>query len=324
MMRLLTLVRSRICTGAALLVMQGSMLAQSSNGVHRSQNTLEVRGSSGAQSIPGGAPLVVQGPANQGPAALSRCIPDGCPPPTFTNEAVMRSTGDFEVFDSTSTMIFSTGTAGTGASIIRVQDDGNLVIYAFVWQAGTYAAPSPGPFPPASCKIATLLHAPQMMFGGQCIVSPSGQYFFYLDPSGILFIYDQAHNVGTWGVQGTAGSFLNFQPDGNLVLYDATGTTAEWNSVTSNTGADLLNMENDGRIILYRPVWNTQTSRGWDTNTYPHPSCDVGPGTGLTGAIGIGQCFVSPNGRYELLLQSNDHLVLLDLSVYPPLTLWGS
>jgi hypothetical protein len=40
--------------------------------------------------------------------------------------------------------------------------------------------------------------------------------------------------------------------------------------------------------------------------------------------MGVNQCFVSPNGRYQLLLQSNAVLVLSDLSVNPPLPIWTS
>lgn len=248
-------------------------------------------------------------------------------PPPQPIHSIMQTDGNFVVYGSSGTALFSTGTPGTGAVIIRVQDDGNFVVYKEIWQAGTYATPATGPFTPQTCKIATLLHAPQFMFGGQCIVSPSGQYMFYVDPSGLTFIYDIAHATGTWAAPGTAGNagdYVLLQTDGNLVVYNSAGTAALWNSVTSNSGATLLNMENDGRIILYAPVWNTGTSRGWDTNSYPHPACDLGPGTGWTGVQGVGQCFVSPNGRYELLLQDNGHLVLYDQSVSPPAVLWTS
>jgi hypothetical protein len=247
------------------------------------------------------------------------------PPPSV--HATMQQDGNFVVFGASGSPVFATNTNGTGAVIIRVQDDGNFVVYASVWQAGTYATPLPGPFTPQTCKIATLLHAPQIMNSGKCIVSPSGQYMFYIAPGGMAYIYDIAHNVGTWsapGTNGNPGAYVNMQSDGNLVVYNSTGTTALWNSGTYNSGSTLLNMENDGRIILYKPVWNTHTSRGWDNNSYPHPACDLGPGTGWTGTMGVNQCFVSPNGRYQLLLQSNAVLVLSDLSVNPPLPIWTS
>jgi hypothetical protein len=240
----------------------------------------------------------------------------------------MQTDGNFVLYNAAGQALWSSATSGSGAEIVRVQDDGNLVLYALAKIAGgVFAPPSIGPFPPQTCKIGTLLHAQQFMWSGQCITSPKGQYFLYMSPvDGNLFIYDIAQGHGTWNAAGTPGNpgdFLNFQTDGNLVVYNSTGTTVLWQTTTSNSGATLLNMEDDGRIILWKPVWNTGTSHGWgDTNQYTHPPCDLGSGTGQTGAMAAGQCFVSPNGRFELLLNSSNNLLLLDNSVNPPLVLW--
>ena len=240
----------------------------------------------------------------------------------------MQTDGNFVLYNAGGQALWSSVTSGSGAGIVRVQDDGNLVLYALTQVAGgVHAPPSVGPFPPQSCKIGTLLHAPEFMFAGQCITSPSGQYFLYVSPSdGNMFIYDLAHGTGTWNAPGTPGhpgDFLNFQPNSNLVVYDSSGSTALWQTATTNSGATLLDMEDDGRILLWRPVWSSGTSHGWgDTNQYPHPACDVGTGTGQTGALASGQCFVSPNGRFQLLLDANHNLVLSDTSFNPPVVLW--
>jgi len=240
----------------------------------------------------------------------------------------MQTDGNFVLYNASGQALWSSATSGSGAQIVRVQDDGNLVLYAVTKIAGgVYATPSLGPFPPQTCKIGTILHAQQFMWSGQCITSPKGQYFLYMSPvDGNLFIYDIAQGHGTWNAAGTPGNpgdFLNFQTDGNLVVYNSAGNTVLWQTTTSNSGATLLNMEDDGRIILYRPVWNTGTSHGWgDTNQYTHPACDLGSGTGQTGAMAVNQCFVSPNGRFELLLNSSNNLLLLDNSVSPPQVLW--
>jgi hypothetical protein len=240
----------------------------------------------------------------------------------------MQTDGNLVLYNAIGQALWSSATAGSGAAIVRVQDDGNLVLYALTKVVGgVFAAPSIGPFPPQTCKIGTLLHAQQFMWPGQCITSPKGQYFLYMSPvDGNLFIYDIAQGHGTWNAAGTPGNpgdFLNFQTDGNLVVYNSAGNTVLWQTTTSNSGATLLNMEDDGRIILWRPVWNTGTSHGWgDTNQYTHPACDLGSGTGQTGAMAAGQCFVSPNGRFELLLNSSNNLMLLDNSVNPPLVMW--
>jgi hypothetical protein len=112
---------------------------------------------------------------------------------------------------------------------------------------------------------------------------------------------------------------------------------ALWNSATYGTGVTLLDMEDDGRIILYRPVWSIYQINGAPAQDPPlpgppsgpipstRPSCDVGTGTGWTGVLGPGQCFVSPNGRFELLLQTDGGLVELDRSIDPavaPQAIW--
>jgi hypothetical protein len=240
--------------------------------------------------------------------------------------ATMQTDGNFVIYGPAGAALWSTQTNGSGGAIIKMQDDGNLVIYAEVWQAGTYATPSPGPFPPQTCVIGTILHAPQTMQVNQCIISPKGQYLLLLNSGGPLFIYDLAHNVGTWGAPGSnnGGNTASLQSDGNFVVYNSSNT-ALWSSGTSGTGANLLDMEDDGRIILYRPVWQSNTGGGWNfAPVNPHPSCDVGLGTGWTGVLGVGQCFVSPNGRFELLLQSDGELVIYDRSVTPNKVLWSN
>jgi hypothetical protein len=250
--------------------------------------------------------------------------PCAAPPQPY---ATMQTDGNFVIYGPAGAPLWSTQTNGSGGAILKMQDDGNLVIYAEVWQAGTYATPSPGPFPAASCSIGTILHAPQDLLANQCVVSPKGQYFLLMGaPAGPLFIYDQAHGVGTWGAPGSqnGGVKASLQSDGNFVVYNSSNT-ALWSSGTSGTGVKLLDMEDDGRIILYRPVWQSNTGGGWNfAPVNPHPSCDVGSGTGWTGVLGVGQCFVSPNGRFELLLQSDGELVIYDRSVTPNQVLWSN
>jgi RHS repeat-associated protein len=250
----------------------------------------------------------------------------GTQPPPQLNYAIMQTDGNFVLYNSSNSALWSTGTAGSNASSIFMQDDGNLVSYVFKWSAGVYAAGGPGPFPTSSCSIGTYLVAGQILPSGKCIVSPHGQYFLLMNTDGNFFIYDWAHGTGTWGpgTQGHPGAYAIFQTDGNLVVYDVNGT-ALWNSGTSGTYAERLNMEDDGRIIIYKSAWNSGTSTGqFNWSQLTHPSCDVGIGTGTTGVLGPGSCFVSPNGHFELLLQTDGNLVIYDLAATPPNALWST
>src|SRR5260221_5598797 len=84
-------------------------------------------------------------------------------------------------------------------------------------------------------------------------------------------------------------------------------------------------MEDDGRIIIYKSAWNSGTSNGqFNGAVIAHPGCDVGIGTGTTGVLGSGQCFVSPNGHFELLLQSDGNMAIYDRTLTPNAALRAS
>jgi hypothetical protein len=259
----------------------------------------------------------------------------GSPPPTQSTPcaapasatATLQTDGNF-VVNGAGTALWSTQTSGSSAGPIVVQNDGNFILYQEIWQAGTYATPSPGPFPAQSCNIgANALLAGQFLFSNQCIVSLSGQYMLYMAPDGNFFIYDIAHNTGTWGAgtYGNPGAFADMQPDGNFVVYDA-GSNFLWASNTYGSGAAALRMESDGRIILYKPVWSTGPHQPHNSSPLPPPASsectNVGEGTGWTGTIGPGNCFVSPNGIFELVLQANGELLFYDRSANPRKPLW--
>jgi hypothetical protein len=320
----LSITRSGGFTGTVSLTASGQpsgvTIGFSPNGVTGSSSTMTATVASGAPT--GNFPITVTG--SNGNVARTTTVMLVIQPVCGSDVcATMLSDGTFEVLGSGGNVLWTTG--ATGGSIAKIGDDGNFAVYKVIWLAGTYVnPPAPGPFAPESCAFATLLHAPQTIPSGQCIASPNRQYILYMAPDGNFFIYNYATGTGTWG-PGTynhPGAFAYLQTDGNFVVYDSTGTVALWNSATYGTGATLLDMENDGRAILYKPVFQSFTSQGWNTINLIHPSCDVGTGTGITGVLGVGQCFVSPDGRYQLLLQANGELVLSDLSVTPNTVLW--
>ncbi|HEY2498515.1 MAG TPA: RHS repeat-associated core domain-containing protein [Candidatus Angelobacter sp.] len=247
--------------------------------------------------------------------------------PSANNYATMQTDGNFVLYDPSNRPLWASGTAGVAnASSILMQDDGNLVLYVFKWFAGTYAAPTPGSYPPQGCSIGTYLMVGQRLNANQCIVSPHGQYMLYMASDGNFFIYDLAHGTGTWGpgTYGHPGAFAMLQTDGNFVVYDANGVGL-WSSGTYGTFSERLDMEDDGRIIIYKSAWSSGTSNGqFNETSIAHPACDVGIGTGWTGVLGTGSCFVSPNGHFELLLQSDGNMVIYDRSVNPPHALWST
>jgi hypothetical protein len=61
------------------------------------------------------------------------------------------------------------------------------------------------------------------------------------------------------------------QTDGNLVVYDASGTAA-WASNTAGNSGSWLNVQDDGNVVIYR----TNGTAAWDTNTV-QPPCTTPP-----------------------------------------------
>src|SRR5262249_28398203 len=137
--------------------------------------------------------------------------------------ATLDTTGNFVLANSASSALWSTGTSGSNASSIMMQDDGNLVLYIFKWSAGTYTAPTPPPYPHADCSIGTYLVAGEVLPSNKCILSPHGQYMLWMPPDGNLGIYDLANNAWKWfaGGGGHPGAYAVLQGDGNFVEYAA-------------------------------------------------------------------------------------------------------
>jgi RHS repeat-associated protein len=238
------------------------------------------------------------------------------------NYATMQTDGNFVLYDPFNNPLWSSGTAGTNASIILMQDDGNLVVYHELWQAGTYRAPSGATVPYDSCRVGNTLPIGQVLSEGQCLESNTGMTFAQMN-NGDLQIYDRQLGQITWtsGTYGNPGAYATFQSDGNFVIYSAASQPLWW---TSTWGATLVELEDDARLIIYNPAWSSGTMQAPVTGSLTHPACDVGRGTGWTGVLGTGSCFVSPNGHYELIMQTDGNLVLNNIGVTPAQTLWST
>jgi RHS repeat-associated protein len=233
--------------------------------------------------------------------------------------AKMQTDGNFVLYNSANTAMWSTGT-NTGV-IILMQDDGNLILFHELWQAGTYRAPSGATVPYDSCRIGRQLLSGQILHENQCLESNSGMTFAVM-VNGELQMYDRQLGQITWtsGTYGHPGGYATIT-NGNFAVYDA-GGTLRWSSGTST--ATMAELEDDGRLIVYSAPWSSGTSQSGVSGSLVHPACDVGPGTGWTGVLGAGSCFVSPNGHFELLMQPDGNLVINDLSETPSNTLWST
>lgn len=261
--------------------------------------------------------------------ALGRLVEVDEPPVTAVSAAnstaTLQSDGNFVLNGPTGQALWSTGTSGTPDGPVYVQNDGNLVLYDFRWQVGTYRASNGSTLPPSSCSVGDTLFVGQRLSEGQCLFSATGMTFAQMN-NGELQIYDHQLNQLTWvsGTYGHPGSYALMQSDGRLAIYDVNGALL-WSSTTLGTGtANIATLQADGRLIIYSTAWSANTAQSPVSGSIAYPSCYVGNGIGITGTLYPGNCVVSENGYYELLMQTDGNMVLYDRSITPSRQIWST
>ena len=214
----------------------------------------------------------------------------------------MAVNGNLAIFNKGNKAIWNSGTTGSGATYAQFQADGNLVLYdnagGIKWRSNTGSYPSntakrlvlqpdgnlviygiggatstarvPAPnFPTGTGRILVGDGPSSQLLKEQVLYSQNGWYRLKMQSDGNLVITDKAGSV-TWnsGTYGTAAHFAAFQPDGNLVLYAADGSTAIWwtnhGQYPQNTGYVWL-LDDSGEFVLFDrnnlPVWRSWTGR---------------------------------------------------------------
>jgi hypothetical protein len=192
--------------------------------------------------------------------------------------------------------LWASNTAGRNSyndTILRMQGDGNLVLYAHnnvpIWASNT--AGNPGAFlvlqndanlvvvhPSgrplwASGAVNNRLNGGERLNPGQFIQSPDRQYRMIMQGDGNLVLY--RGNTPLWASNTrAANSTLEMQGDGNLVVY-APGHIAVWASGTFSQYSALIG-QNDGNFVVYapgnNPVWSTKTNAVTPANPSTTPA----------------------------------------------------
>jgi hypothetical protein len=136
--------------------------------------------------------------------------------------------------------------------VLRVQDDGNVVIYGTdgtpLWWTGW---------------DRTSLFTGQYLLPGQQITSPNGRYWLPFQYDGDVMVWCRDGRLLFYtGSRG--GARLILHADGNLVEYRADGS-AVWASGTWRDGPSRLDVQNDGNVVLYRADGTASWYTTWDT-----------------------------------------------------------
>lgn len=164
--------------------------------------------------------------------------------------------GNLVLYTSNNVAVWSTSTSGGGASRLILEGDGDLVLYSGstpIWSSGT-----------GSLKEETIgshfFTVGGAILPGQSINSPDGRYRLVLQGDGNLVLYSPIRAIWSTSTFGQMDK-LRLQKDGNLVLYDLSNRPV-WSSTSFGSSAKKLELQQDANLVLYdlsKPVWSSQT-----------------------------------------------------------------
>jgi hypothetical protein len=164
--------------------------------------------------------------------------------------------------------VWATNTGGNGASTLRVQDDGNVILRrldtgASVWSTKTKQKTAP---PQVTTPTDRLTAGQAIYRGGKALTSPNGRYAVYVRASnGVLVVRDTQQARDVWTTKALNDDWLTLKTDGNAVLYSS-GGKAMWKTDTPGIGDARLIIQNDGNFVLYdnspnKAVWSSKKGK---------------------------------------------------------------
>lgn len=174
----------------------------------------------------------------------------------FINQA----DGNMVLYSASGKPVWASNTNGSGATSLQLQPDGNLVSYGtngVVWASNTNTSPQ------ENSQVNESMSPGFFLLPGEQLQTPDRKYSLFMQADGNLVLYNLVSGKALWAsnTNGKSVMFLALQADGNLVLYGSTGQPL-WSSNTNGTGGSNLFLQEDGNLVLYSPsraVWATNT-----------------------------------------------------------------
>ena len=179
-----------------------------------------------------------------------------------TGTTIMQADGNFVTYGrrggtSGVEAVFSSNTGGNPNSYLVVEDDGYAAVYSpegtRLWSTKT------GPE-----ATGDTMQPGEMLY--RSIESANGLYTLVYQDDGNLVLYPNGSTNALWasGTQGTSQGSAIMQTDGNLVVYDQSGSPVFATNTEGNPGSSLV-LENDGNVVIYAPdetvLWETNTGQ---------------------------------------------------------------
>jgi len=206
--------------------------------------------------------------------------------------ADFQADGNFVVYDGDSQFHWASGTSGTMGAELQLQADGNLVVYngsgEALWGANSNI---PGSF---------IFYAGAFsLSSGQYVQSQNRKLVMQSDCNLVLYNVANALVGGSLWHSDTAGEgtdcYVDFQADGNLVVYNELDQ-AQWASGSSGTSGAELWLQGDGNLVLYNgvsePLWTSNTAGTFVSESYCGDLSCGGSETCSTCEVDCGVCDV--------------------------------
>ena len=170
---------------------------------------------------------------------------------------------------STPRACWATNTGGNGASELRLQDDGNVVLRRLdtnvaVWSTKTKQQTAP---PQVTTPTDRLTAGQAIYRGGKALTSPNGRYAVYIRASnGVLVVRDTAERARHLDDEGAGRRLADAQGrrQRRPVLVGRQGDVDDRHG--GGIGDARLIIQNDGNFVLYdnspnRAVWSSKSGK---------------------------------------------------------------
>jgi hypothetical protein len=165
------------------------------------------------------------------------------------DHAVLQSNGNLVLLDANGQTIWSDNKAAAGCVNLKVQGDGNLVLYTAAsayWATGT---------------IDYTLRSGERLMPGQAIYAHGEHYELAMQTDGNLVLYGPKGALWSTGTYGHPGDYAIMRTNGDLVVVNPPATKDDWLSHTFDKGSR-LDVLSDGNLVIYSgstDVWDTKT-----------------------------------------------------------------
>src|ERR1044071_9620691 len=146
--------------------------------------------------------------------------------------AIFQTDGNLVVYSASGVALWSSGTSGTYAERLDLNDDGRIIIWKSAWNSGTMQAPTTQNLTHPSCDVGTGTGTTGILNTGQYFVSFNGVYQVLLQNDGNFVL----SNLSTTPAQTLWSTNTALTPLSKIVELS---TTYSYDPVNNLTGASV-------------------------------------------------------------------------------------